>query len=148
MNKKSKILFGFGLGGLLLVALAYYGLSPLWRTIILDESAPESAVVVVDAKLIVPTSAHPASGTAQILETENGLLLRYENLQTINGPDLRIYLSTDLKATDYVDLGAIKATEGSVNYNIPAGTDIEKYHYALVWCEQFGVLFNSADLSK
>ena len=64
----------------------------------------------------------------------------------MNGPDLHIYLSADLDAKDYVDLGAIKATKGNVNYDVPAATDTEKYRYVLVWCEPFRVLFGYAEL--
>lgn len=74
--------------------------------------------------------------------------LRYENYKTINGPDLRVYLATDARATEFVDLGPIKATEGNINYLIPPGTDLSRYRYALTWCEDFAVLFNSAELSK
>ena len=126
--------------------IAYYGLSPLWRTTTLDESMPVSATTVVSARPIVDTVAHPASGTVSLLQRDNEVVVRYENFKTINGPDLKVYLSTDLEATEFIDLGPLKATEGNVNYPIPAGTDVQKYHYVLVWCEQFGVLFNHADL--
>ncbi len=73
-------------------------------------------------------------------------IVRFENLKTINGPDLRIYLSADLGADDYVDLGEIRATEGNVNYTVPAGTDISKYKNLLIWCRAFSVLFSYAQL--
>lgn len=135
-----------GVGALL--AVAYYGLSPLWRTVTLEEAAPASATTTISSRPIVATKAHPASGSVLVLQSGTETILRYENFKTINGPDLKVYLSTNLKASEFVDLGILKATEGSVNYTIPAGTDLQKYHYALVWCEQFGVLFNSADLQS
>lgn len=144
MKKKTKIIIGIIL--VLVAGIAYYGLSPLWRTITLNESMPVGTTATITARPIVDTVAHPASGTVSLLQSDNEAILRYENFKTINGPDLKIYLSTDLEASEFVDLGPIKATEGSVNYAIPNGTDLQKYRYALVWCEQFGVLFNSADL--
>lgn len=144
MKKKFKLLLGAGT--LIAIAVAYYALSPLWRTVELQEQAPDRAKTIVESRQIIETPAHPASGTVSILETSGELVLRYENFKTINGPDLRVYLSADLDAREFIDLGEIKATEGNVNYSIPSGTDISKYHYALVWCEDFGVLFNSADL--
>ncbi len=128
------------------LAVFYYGVSPLWRTVMLEDSAPASASTIVSAQPIVATKAHPASGTVSVLKSETETVLRYENFKTINGPDLKVYLSTDLKASEFINLGELKATQGSVNYTIPVGTDLQKYQYALVWCEQFGVLFNSADL--
>ncbi len=146
MSKKTKIIVLITAVGLF--ATAYYGLSPLWRTVTLEEAAPTSAKATISARPIVDTVAHPASGTVSILKGEDETILRYENFKTINGPDLRVYLSTDLEATEFVDLGVLKATEGNVNYSIPAGTDLQKYRYALVWCEDFSVLFNSADLQS
>ena len=68
------------------------------------------------------------------------------DFDTINGPDLRIYLSSDLGSADIVELGKIKATKGNVNYDIPEGTDLEIYKNVLVWCKPFGVLFSFAQL--
>ena len=144
MKKRTKIIIGIVL--VAVAGIAYYGLSPLWRTTTLNESMPVGTTVAITARPIVDTVTHPASGTVSLLQRENETILRYENFKTINGPDLKVYLSTDLEATEFVDLGPLKATEGSVNYSIPSGTDLQKYRYALVWCEQFGVLFNSVDL--
>lgn len=83
----------------------------------------------------------------RLIETEAGTVLRYENFETINGPDLFVYLAKDLEATDFVNLGDLKGTEGNANYSVPAGVDIKDYKYEMVWCKQFGVLFNYADLS-
>jgi hypothetical protein len=135
-----------GLVAVAFIGIGYYSLSPLWSNITLTEEAPTSAVAVVAGRSIVDTPAHPASGSVSVLKNNEQYTLRYENFKTINGPDLRVYLSMDLEATDFVDLGELKATNGSVNYEIPLGTDISKYKYALVWCEDFSVLFNSADL--
>lgn len=146
MKKKTKIMIGLIL--VVVAGIAYYGLSPLWRTTTLDESMPVSTTAVILARPIVDTVAHPASGTVSLLQRDNDVVVRYENFKTINGPDLRVYLSTDLGATEFVDLGPLKATEGNVNYSVPPGTDLKKYRYALVWCEQFGVLFNSADIQS
>jgi hypothetical protein len=88
--------------------------------------------------------AHDVEGEALLVKAGNETYLRFENLKTINGPDLRIYLSSDLGADDIVDLGPIRATAGSVNYAIPAGTDLNKYKNAMIWCRAFGVLFSYA----
>ncbi len=146
MKFRTKLIVLFGL--LTLAGVAYYGLSPLWRTSSLEEAVPLSAKTLVAPRSVVATSGHPASGTVSILRAGNVDTLRFENFKTINGPDLRVYLSTDLKATDFVDLGELKATEGNVNYAIPSGTDLRKYHYVLVWCQDFSVLFNSTDIQQ
>jgi len=97
---------------------------------------------------VVGTASHPASGTARIVQSEGIHYLRYEDFSTLNGPDLYVYLSKDKNAKDFVNLGRLKATEGNVNYEIPVGTNLDEYRYALVWCRAFGVLFNTADLAS
>ena len=93
------------------------------------------------------TPLPPASGTARILETGEGRkYLRYDNFKTINGPDLFVYLAKNLDAKEFVNLGELRGTEGNINYEIPAGVNLAEYPYALVWCRQFSVLFNSAKL--
>ncbi len=90
--------------------------------------------------------AHDVLGKALLIEASGKKYLRFENFETINGPDVRIYLATDLSDRDFVDLGHIKATKGNVNYEVPAGTDTAKYNKVLVWCKAFSVLFSYAEL--
>jgi hypothetical protein len=59
-----------------------------------------------------------------------------------------VYLSTDRQASDFLDLGRLKANNGNQNYDIPEGTDLSKYDTVLVWCKQFSVLFGSAELTS
>jgi hypothetical protein len=70
-----------------------------------------------------------------------------EDLRVTNGPDLYVYLSADRQASDFVDLGRLKANNGNQNYDVPEGTDLSKYDTVLVWCKQFSVLFGSAELT-
>ena len=43
-------------------------------------------------------------------------------------------------------LGALKATNGSFNYELPATVDVEIYRSVVVWCRAFRVLITWADL--
>jgi hypothetical protein len=90
--------------------------------------------------------AHEVNGKALLIEDGAKQILRFEDFETINGPNLHIYLSSELGDGDFIDLGKIKATNGNVNYEIPPGTDTEKYNKVLVWCVPFKVLFSYADL--
>jgi hypothetical protein len=92
-------------------------------------------------------SAHEVSGKAVLINNNENKILRFENFETINGPNLHIYLSKDLKGEDFIDLGEIRATKGNVNYEIPNGVDLSEYNKVLVWCVPFKVLFSYADLS-
>ncbi len=90
---------------------------------------------------------HDAQGIAKVIPIEGGSnVLRLEDLVVTNGPDLYVYLSTDKSASDFVNLGRLKANIGNQNYPIPAGTDMTKYDTVLIWCRAFSVLFGSADL--
>jgi Electron transfer DM13 len=92
---------------------------------------------------------HDAQGIAKVIPVESGgNVLRLEDLVVTNGPDLYVYLSTDKSASDFVNLGRLKANIGNQNYPIPAGTDLTKYDTVLIWCKAFSVLFGSADLTR
>ena len=91
---------------------------------------------------------HNAEGVAKVIPFQDGdsNILRLENLRVTNGPDLYVYLATDKTASDFVNIGKLKANNGNQNYEIPAGTDLTKYDTVLIWCRPFSVLFGSADL--
>jgi len=93
---------------------------------------------------------HNAEGEAKVIpfQNENSNILRLENLRVTNGPDLYVYLATDTTASDFVNVGKLKANNGNQNYDIPAGTDLANYDTVLIWCRPFSVLFGSAELSS
>ena len=97
---------------------------------------------------------HRTTGVARIVELpDGGLVLRFEGLDTSNGPDLRVYLS-EIPAGDdwhaygerFVDLGDLKANQGNQNYDIPRGTDLSAVRSAVIWCRRFEVGFGVAGL--
>jgi electron transfer DM13 len=98
---------------------------------------------------------HRTTGSAHVLRLANGLhVLRIEDLDTSNGPDLRVYLSelpSNLGWHDYgekyVELGKLKGNRGDQNYRIPAGTDISRYKSLVIWCVRFKVGFGVAPLT-
>jgi hypothetical protein len=156
MNLK-KVLIGVGV--IVVGVIAYYGLSPLFHTVEVNEPLPVEAAKVTpeQAQMQAPaetkshpikdTATHPASGEVKIIEADGKKYIRYENFKTINGPDIFVYLSKDLEAKDFINIGEVKATEGNVNYEIPQGVNPDEYKYVMVWCKQFGVLFNYAEIN-
>ena len=91
---------------------------------------------------------HDAQGDAYTIPLEDkSNVLRLENFKSTNGPDLFVYLSTDENASDFINLGELKANNGNQNYDIPADTDLSKYNKVLIWCKAFSVLFGSAELT-
>jgi Electron transfer DM13 len=95
----------------------------------------------------VGDGVHEAEGFAKEISLEDGRqFVRFENFKVTNGPDLFVYLATDKSASDFVDLGKLKANNGNQNYQIPPGTDLSKYNTVVIWCKAFSVLFGSAEL--
>jgi hypothetical protein len=91
---------------------------------------------------------HMASGKIKILQSPDSTqIVRFENLDVTNGPDLYVYLATDTTAKDFVSLGRLKGNMGNQNYPIPENTDFEKYNTVLIWCQAFSTLFGSSKLS-
>lgn len=79
----------------------------------------------------------------------------HEDFEVGPGPKYHVYLvpkanirsSSDLGDAMFVDLGQLKAFEGSQNYRIPAGLDLTEFPSVVIWCEQFSVLISPADLT-
>ncbi len=150
MNKKLIV----GAIVIILLGVAYYLLSPLFIVKELNDPMPVAvgngsvgAGGLTLSRGVFVASAHEVSGEAKIIGLpDEKKFLRFEDFETVNGPDLFIYLATDNTAEDFVNLGEIKATRGNVNYAIPAGTDLDKYNTVLIWCKQFRVLFSYAEL--
>lgn len=102
---------------------------------------------------------HTSSGTVRILELPDGSrILRFEGLDTSDGPDLRVWLSNAPVVEGfagwyvfddgaYLDLGALKANKGDQNYDIPAGTVLSDYGSVSIWCARFAVSFAAAELN-
>jgi hypothetical protein len=93
---------------------------------------------------------HFGRGTASIVEIEPGRYhLRLEDFSVRNGPDLYVYLSPepDGYADDALELGLLKATDGSFGYDLPDGVDPSRFRSALIWCKQFSHLFAVAPFS-
>lgn len=134
-----------------------------------------TASVSADAGTSMPTPAEPATptvlasgsfishehattGGVQILQLPDGTrVLRIEDLNTSNGPDLKVWL-TDAPVIEgvdgwgvfddgqWVDLGALKGNQGSQNYVIPADVDLSNLTSLSIWCDRFNVSFGAASL--
>ena len=134
-------------GVLVLAAIISYAVSPYFLESEIYEELPDAATEVYGGTFVgVGDGIHDAQGTAQVLSHDDSYLLRLEQFRSTNGPDLYVYLSTDRGISDYINLGKLKANMGNQTYDIPAGTDLDKYDTVLIWCKPFSVLFGSAQL--
>jgi electron transfer DM13 len=94
---------------------------------------------------------HFGHGTASIVEVEPGRYrLRLADFSVRNGPDLFVYLSpeADRYTKDALELGKLKATDGSFGYDLPDGVDPARFRSALIWCKQFSHLFAVATFER
>jgi hypothetical protein len=92
---------------------------------------------------------HFGSGRATLTEAVDGnSTLRFDDFSVRNGPDLFVYLSPDPAgfAEGAIELGRLRATDGSFNTPIPPGTDLTGVRSVVIWCREFAVLFAVAPL--
>lgn len=123
-----------------------------------DDSAPGESDVSSGRRTLASgrfqSLEHDTAGRAALLELPGGRrYLRFEDLATSNGPDLRVYLSRAPASNDwyaygerFTDLGALKGNLGDQNYPVPADIDLSRYKSAVIWCRRFTVGFGVAPL--
>ena len=135
----------------------WYLASPLWIDNIVQEERPTSTTLSAfkEGQFRDIDATHKGSGKAVILKNTDGSnILRLSDFTVTNGPNLVVYLvegknvktSDDVTSSKWVSLGRLKGNVGDQNYFIPSEAGLDKYNSVVIWCEQFGVLFSSADL--
>ncbi|MEU3133046.1 MULTISPECIES: DM13 domain-containing protein [unclassified Streptomyces] len=122
--------------------------------------APEPAEPATVATGELISHEHATSGTVKLLRLGDGShVVRLENLDTSNGPDLRVWL-TDAPVKEgragwsvfddglYQNLGKLKGNKGSHNYRLPADLDPAAFTSVSIWCDRFDVSFGAAELAR
>jgi len=102
--------------------------------------------VAVKEGMFVGIGGHTASGTAILYELSGKKYIVFDPYSSQNGPDLKVYLSKDEKATEYIRVGKLMAVTGRQVYEIPGNPDLSQYPFVHVWCEKFSVEFARAPL--
>jgi hypothetical protein len=122
-----------------------------------NESFPVSAASAESAIAsgMFHEGAHKTSGAAGLYRLKDGkVVLRLTGFQTSNGPDVHVLLvgapdaldNDTVKHAGSIDLGSLKGNIGNQNYDVPAGTDLNKYQAVTIWCRRFSVNFGTAPL--
>ncbi len=113
------------------------------------------AIPIVLSQGAFATVAHEGTGKVRVIdlgEASTSIIVRLENLDVLNGPDLRVLLtkSSDVEKAghlgDYIELGKLKGNKGNQNYAVPADVDVSEYNSVVIYCDPFKVVFNSANL--
>ncbi|HET6360190.1 DM13 domain-containing protein [Streptomyces sp.] len=120
---------------------------------------PAAAAPQILASGTLISHEHDTSGSARIVKLADGSrILRLENLDTSNGPDLRVLL-TDAPVKQgtagwrvfddgkHVSLGKLKGNKGDQNYALPRDLDLAGYTSVSIWCDRFDVSFGAAELA-
>lgn len=116
------------------------------------DTMESGAVAVVTGQFEDIDNLHQGTGTATVYELEDGShVLRFEDFEVTNGPDLHVYLvpassPTNDDIVDYVALGGLKGNIGNQNYEIPADVDPTGFGSVVIYCEPFHVIFSIANL--
>ncbi len=124
-------------------------------SVVVTTLVPPVAYPVLLSQSVLIDVAHGGSGTVLVLELEDGSrVLRFEDLDVLNGPDLVVILSDRSLsgADDYTDgqyliLGELKGNLGNQNYQIPAEVDLSEWATAAIWCRRFNTTFNVASIN-
>lgn len=118
-----------------------------------DMPHADKGVVLLAAGSLKPV-AHDGSGSVRILRLDpyEDQIVRFENLDVLNGPDLHVYLSANENIEsakdvgDFIDLGKLKGNQGNQNYTVPSNVDATKFKSVVIFCEPFKVVFASANI--
>ena len=128
------------------------------------QGAPEQAAAEQPAPVTQYTGEfisheHSTSGTVKILRLADGSrVLRLENLDTSNGPDLKVVLSDAAvkpgKAgwhvfddNKHVKIANLKGNKGSQNYVLPGDVNLRDFRSVSIWCDRFNVSFGATELT-
>jgi hypothetical protein len=143
-----------------IAGLALFQPWQLWVDKTVNEALPRGGPGVLIAQGTLVGHQHATSGTVRILRLADGSrLLRLENLDTTNGPDLKVWLTDAPVRTGnagrrvfdddrHLSLGQLKGNKGSQNYLVPQNADLGQYRSVTIWCDRFNVSFGAAALAE
>ena len=124
------------------------------------EPMPEKmaeATVLASGKFRDGDSFHKGSGDVSLYRLANGdAVLRFEELDVTNGPDLHVLVSThsdpmtkgELQDAGYSTLGQLKGNRGDQNYELPSEIDADSIGSVIIYCMPFHVIFSVAPLTN
>ncbi|MFD5414988.1 DM13 domain-containing protein [Streptomyces nojiriensis] len=176
-GRRGRLWGGAALAAAVVVAVALYWLQPwkLWQDETVREALPAAAapsgpgapaavpgaqaapVTVARGTLI--SHEHATTGAVELIRLSDGShTLRLADLDTSNGPDLRVWLAdapvkegvAGWRVFDdgkHVSLGKLKGNKGDQNYPVPADVNVAEFTSVTIWCDRFDVSFGAASLT-
>jgi hypothetical protein len=139
-----------------LVAVGVWALTPYLYSRRVSEDLPAiESQALLRGSFTRVDPVHAGEGTAAIYRLpDDRIVLRLEDFRVTNGPDLFVSLSghpmprSRAEAHDqgYREIQALKANEGSQNYELPADLDLSELKSVVIYCRAFSIVFSSAEL--
>ena len=120
-----------------------------------EKAVADAPVLLSSGTFTDADNFHKGSGLVKLIALPDGqTLLRLEDFEVTNGPDLFVYLvehaaptsSSDVKA-GFVNVGRLKGNKGGQNYFLSDDIDLSKYKSVVIYCRAFSVLFSPASLN-
>ena len=111
----------------------------------MKSDSPESSVETLKTGSFEGLAGHYADGTAKIIKVGDSTFLRFENFEVTNGPDLRVYLTSEGDVKNGLHLEKLKGSKGDQNYLLEK-IDLQMYDTVVIYCQPFGVYFGQAQL--
>ena len=111
-----------------------------------NETIQESEKILYEGKF-VGTSRYNTTGDIKIVLINEKVKLQFINFKTDAGPDLKIYASSDTKASSFTVLSN-EVKNGTYTIDLENIDFIKAQPNILIWCKQFSVLFGNAALTK
>lgn len=114
-----------------------------------------SAMVLKEGSFRDADRFHKGAGRATIYRgPDDSHLLRLEDFNVTNGPDLHVILTPDpdpqnregVHAAGYVDLGSLKGNVGNHNYHLSDDVNVATLGSVVIYCAPFHVIFSVAPL--
>ena len=115
------------------------------------------AMALASGKFRDGDSFHKGSGDVTLYRLANGdVVLRFEDLDVTNGPDLHVLVSThpdpmtkgELQDAGYSTLGQLKGNRGDQNYDVPSSVNPNSIGSVIIYCMPFHVIFSVAPLTN
>ncbi|MXX65922.1 MAG: DM13 domain-containing protein [Chloroflexi bacterium] len=117
---------------------------------------PADPVALLEGGFFGADAFHQGDGSATVYDLGDGSrVLRFEEFEVTNGPDLRVLVTPDPNPFDhaalveagYTELGRLKGNIGNQNYDIPPDVDTDSIGSVIIYCAPFHVIFAVAPLN-
>lgn len=128
--------------------VAFVIVPQLSRSTLTEELPTTAPVILLSGELVRINAVDYGTGTVRIVRVGEARILRFDGVDIAGAPDIYVYLSdrSDGRPGTFIDLGRLKATNGSFNYTIPASADLGAVRSVVLWCRQFNVTITYAEL--